>query len=901
MKAIPFGSDEGATVDNSVNTPLRDDVRLLGDLLGECLRQQAGEDLYQTIETIRKASVATRGEQGAALSSLRDLLSPLDDATLLEVARAFSQFLNLSNIAEQHHRERLHRQHQRYPGDPGGDQGIANVLQRLQQEQISADVIDGTLQDLSVELVLTAHPTEVTRRTLIRKYDQMADLLGELDRPDLTDDELAFRREKLYRLILAAWSTDEIRRERPTPVDEAKWGFATIEQSLWQAVPEMVRQLERELAEQGLPQPPADWAPVKLASWMGGDRDGNPNVTAPVTREVLLLARWMAADLYLRDVENLLADLSMEAASEELLAETGPSHEPYRVILRQVRQRLKLTRRQMEAQVENQPVPEGEGFLRREQLLAPLQLIDRSLREVGLGDIADGDLKNTLRRLNCFGITLLRLDIRQESTRHRDAVDAVTRYLELGSYADWPEERKQAFLVEELQARRPLIDDSFHASEACTDEVAEVLATCRVIAEQGSEGLGAYVISMARAPSDVLAVMLLQKIAGVSNPMRVVPLFETLDDLDNAEATMSALLAVPFYRQRVAGGQEVMIGYSDSAKDAGFLGAAWAQYRSQEKLTALFAEHKIPLTLFHGRGGSISRGGSPTRMALLSQPPGSVAGRIRVTEQGEVIRFKYGRPAVAVFNLAQYVAATLEATLLPPRAAKPQWREQMQTLTDVSVAGYRSVVQEEPELVRYLRTVTPETELSRLALGSRPARRKQDAGISSLRAIPWVFAWTQIRLMLPAWLGTGAALEAAQADPAQSGTVQEMVGEWPFFQGVVDMLEMVLAKADLRVAAWYEQRLAGDDVDLARLGEVLRERLTGTVNALSALTGREDLLDNNPVMRWSIRVRDPYTDPLHLLQAELMARLRQQDGDKTLESALMVTIAGIAAGLRNTG
>lgn len=888
-------------MDNSVNTPLRDDVRLLGDLLGQCLRQQAGDDLYQTIETIRKASVTTRGEQGAALSSLRDLLSPLDDATLLEVARAFSQFLNLSNIAEQHHRERLHRQHQRYPGDPGGDQGLANVLQRLQQEQISADVIDGTLQDLSVELVLTAHPTEVTRRTLIRKYDQMADLLGELDRPDLTDDELAFRREKLYRLILAAWSTDEIRRERPTPVDEAKWGFATIEQSLWQAVPEMVRQLERELAEQDLPQPPADWAPVKLASWMGGDRDGNPNVTAPVTREVLLLARWMAADLYLRDVENLLADLSMEAASEELLGETGPSHEPYRVILRQVRQRLKLTRRQMEARVENLPVPEGEGFLQREELLAPLQLIDRSLRAVGLGDIADGDLKNTLRRLNCFGITLLCLDIRQESTRHRDAVDAVTRYLELGSYADWPEERKQAFLVEELQARRPLIDDGFYRSEECSDEVAEVLATCRVIAEQGSEGLGAYVISMARAPSDVLAVMLLQKIAGVSEPMRVVPLFETLDDLDNAEDTMSALLAVPFYRQRVAGGQEVMIGYSDSAKDAGFLGAAWAQYRSQEKLTALFAEHQIPLTLFHGRGGSISRGGSPTRMALLSQPPGSVAGRIRVTEQGEVIRFKYGRPAVAVFNLAQYVAATLEATLLPPRAAKPQWREQMQTLTDVSVAGYRSVVQEEPELVRYLRTVTPETELSRLALGSRPARRKKDAGISSLRAIPWVFAWTQIRLMLPAWLGTGAALEAAQADPDQSGTVQEMVAQWPFFQGVVDMLEMVLAKADLRVAAWYEQRLAGDDADLARLGEVLRERLTGTVNALSALTGREDLLDNNPVMRWSIRVRDPYTDPLHLLQAELMARLRQQDGDKTLESALMVTIAGIAAGLRNTG
>ncbi|PNE02069.1 phosphoenolpyruvate carboxylase [Alcanivorax sp. MD8A] len=891
----------GGHVDHSVNAPLRDNVRLLGDLLGECLRQQAGDGLFDTIEQIRQASVATRSESGAPLTSLRDLLSPLDDDTLLEVARAFSQFLNLSNIAEQHHRERLHRQHQRYPGDPGGDQGLRDVLERLTQQQIPAETLTDTLRSLSVELVLTAHPTEVTRRTLIRKYDQIADLLGELDRADLNDEERATLRARLRRVILAAWTTDEIRREKPTPVDEAKWGFATIEQSLWQAVPDMVRQLERQLMEQGLPQPPADWAPVKLASWMGGDRDGNPNVTATVTREVLLLARWMAADLYLRDIEELLADLSMEMASDELLSVTGPSHEPYRVLLRDVRSRLKLTRRQLEARIENQPVADGDGYTHREQLLSPLLLIDRSLRETGLADIADGDLKNTLRRLNCFGITLLRLDIRQESTRHRDALDAITRYLELGRYGEWDESRRQAFLVEELQARRPLVDAAFRNADECTPEVREVLDTCQVIAEQGSEGLGAYVISMATTPSDVLAVMLLQKIAGVREPMRVVPLFETLDDLEGAEASMRALLAMPFYRERVASGQEVMIGYSDSAKDAGFLGAAWAQYRAQEALTALFAEHQIPLTLFHGRGGSISRGGSPTRMALLSQPPGSVAGRIRVTEQGEVIRFKYGRPAVAVFNLSQYVAATLEATLLPPRAPKPQWREQMQILTDVSVTGYRSVVKEEPELVRYLRTVTPETELSRLALGSRPARRKKDAGIGSLRAIPWVFAWTQIRLMLPAWLGTGAALEAAHVDPGQSALVREMAEHWPFFQGVVDMLEMVLAKADLNVAAWYEQRLAGGDAGLEALGQSLRERLTGAVGALSALTGREDLLDNNPVMRWSIRVRDPYTDPLHLLQAELMARLREQDGDETLESALMVTIAGIAAGLRNTG
>lgn len=888
-------------MDHNVNAPLRDNVRLLGDLLGECLRQQAGEDLFNTIEQIRKASVATRSEEGAPISTLKDLLSPLDDDTLLEVARAFSQFLNLSNIAEQHHRERLHRQHQRYPGDPGGDQGLLDVLARLKEQGIEDASLGETLHDLSVELVLTAHPTEVTRRTLIRKYDQMADLLGELDRSDLNDEERRSLRARLRRVILAAWTTDEIRREKPTPVDEAKWGFATIEQSLWQAVPDMVRQLEIHLADRGLPLPPADWAPVKLASWMGGDRDGNPNVTAVVTREVLLLARWMAADLYLRDIENLLADLSMEAASQELLAVTGPSHEPYRVLLREVRRRLKLTRRQREAQVDGLPVPEGEGYLFREQLLEPLKLIDQSLRAVGLADIANGDLKNTLRRLNCFGITLLRLDIRQESTRHSDALDAITRYLQLGSYHEWDEDQRQTFLVNELLARRPLIDDAFRRSEECTPEVAEVLDTCEVIAEQGSEGLGAYVISMATTPSDVLSVMLLQKIAGVTEPMRVVPLFETLADLDGAEHTMRALMGVPFYRERVAQGQEVMIGYSDSAKDAGFLGAAWAQYRAQEKLTALFAEHQIPLTLFHGRGGSISRGGAPSRMALLSQPPGSVAGRIRVTEQGEVIRFKYGRPSVAVFNLSQYVAATLEATLLPPCSPQTEWREQMQILTDVSVAGYRGVVQDEPELVRYLRTVTPETELSRLALGSRPARRKQDAGISSLRAIPWVFAWTQIRLMLPAWLGTGGALEEALADKEQAERVRDMAAHWPFFQGVVDMLEMVLAKADLNVAAWYEQRLAGNDEGLQQLGTVLREKLTSCVAALGGLTGREDLLENNPAMRWSIRVRDPYTDPLHLLQAELMARLREQDGDETLESALMVTIAGIAAGLRNTG
>ncbi|MBF5054224.1 phosphoenolpyruvate carboxylase [Alcanivorax venustensis ISO4] len=888
------------SVEQDQHAPLRDNVRLLGEELGAVLREQSGERLYDTVETIRQAAVESRSEGEMELTRLRGLLDPLDDDTLLEVARAFSQFLNLANIAEQHHRERLHRRHERYPGDPDTDQGLRQVLAELKQKGIEPQRIRETLTPLSVELVLTAHPTEVTRRTLIRKYDQMADLLAELDRPDINAEEHYGLRQRLRELILSAWATDEIRRERPTPVDEAKWGFAVIEQSLWKAVPRVMRDIEAELGQAGIDALPADWVPIRFASWMGGDRDGNPNVTATVTREVLLLARWMAADLYLRDVENLLADLSMHRASDELLARTGPSHEPYRVVLRGVRDRLKITRRRMEALVEGRPVPDGEGFTEGRQLLDELLLLDRSLRAVGLGAIADGELKDSLRRLNCFGITLLCLDIRQESTRHTAALDAITRYLGLGGYGEWDEGQKQRFLLAELESRRPLVDDAFYRSDLCDGDVREVLETCQVIAEQGPEGLGAYVISMAKTSSDVLAVMLLQKIAGVRRPMRVVPLFETLDDLNNAGDTMAALLDIPLYKQRVIDGQELMIGYSDSAKDAGFLGAAWAQFSAQEALTKTFQKHGVPLTLFHGRGGSISRGGSPTRMALLSQPPGSVAGRIRVTEQGEVIRFKYGRPSVAVYNLEQYVAATLEATLVPPREPDAEWRAQMQKLTDVSVAGYRQVVREDPALVSYLRTVTPETELSRLALGSRPARRKTGGGIESLRAIPWVFAWTQIRLMLPAWLGTGAALEAALDDPEDLATVRDMAERWPFFQGVVDMLEMVLAKADPRVAAWYEERLT-DDPEQTRLGDVLRQRLASTVDALHRLTGREDLLDNNPVMRWSIRVRDPYTDPLHLLQAELMARLRDRDSDPVLESALMVTIAGIAAGLRNTG
>ncbi|HNN29883.1 MAG TPA: phosphoenolpyruvate carboxylase, partial [Agitococcus sp.] len=447
-----------------------------------------------------------------------------------------------------------------------------------------------------------------------------------------------------------------------------------------------------------------------------------------------------------------------------------------------------------------------------EQLLQPLLLCYESLISCNMADIAHDELANIIRRVACFGLQLLKLDIRQESTRHKDALNAITDYLQLGDYQEWNETQRREFLLQELNNPRPLLPRHLKTqADSLINQapVQEVLATFKMLAQQPSESLGAYVISMAKQASDVLAVMLLQKEAEIAQPMRVVPLFETLADLNNAAKCLDELLSIDWYKQAINGHQEVMIGYSDSAKDAGFLTANWAQYRAQEELTVVAKQHGIKLTLFHGRGGSISRGGAPTHQALLSQPPESVQGKIRVTEQGEMIRFKFGMQGIALRNLELYAAATLEATLLPPPAAKAEWRELMTRMTQTSLAVYKETVHGEPEFIRYLRTVTPELELQMLPLGSRPARRQMNGGIESLRAIPWVFAWTQVRLMLPAWLGTGRALSHAMRD-GYTPVIKDMREHWPYFQTLLDMLEMVLAKADSAIAAHYEQQLTDD-------------------------------------------------------------------------------------------
>jgi len=870
---------------------------MLGKLLGDTIKDALGENILDRVETIRKLSKSSRAGNDTHRKELLNTLQNLSNDELLPVARAFSQFLNLTNVAEQY------QTISRSGAGANHPELLKTTFDRLkQQPDVSESAIREAIESLSLELVLTAHPTEITRRTLIHKLVEVNSCLKQLDHSDISDYERNQIMRRLRQLVAQAWHTDEIRKYRPTPIDEAKWGFAVVENSLWEGVPAFLRELNEQVEEAFGVKLPVDFVPVKFTSWMGGDRDGNPNVTATVTRHAMQLSRWKAADLFLRDIGVLISELSMSECSEEVRELCGDPEaiEPYRVILKRMRSQLLNTQAYLERRLKGERLPRPADLLvSNDQLWTPLYAIYQSLQQCDMGIIANGQLLDTLRRVKCFGVPLVRIDLRQESTRHTEAIAEVTRYLGLGDYESWSEADKQAFLVRELNSKRPLLPRHWEPS----DETREVLETCRVAAEAPQGSIAAYVISMAKTPSDVLAVHLLLKEAGITFAMPVAPLFETLDDLNNANDVMSQLLNIDWYRGFIQGKQMVMIGYSDSAKDAGVMAASWAQYQAQDALIKTCEKAGIALTLFHGRGGSIGRGGAPAHAALLSQPPGSLKGGLRVTEQGEMIRFKYGLPEVTIASLSLYTGAILEANLLPPPEPKKEWHSIMDQLSQHSCAMYRGYVRENPDFVPYFRSATPEQELGKLPLGSRPAKRRPTGGVESLRAIPWIFAWTQNRLMLPAWLGAGAALQKAM-DEGHQDQLEAMCRDWPFFSTRLGMLEMVFAKADLWLAEYYDQRLV--DTTLWPLGKQLRDQLDADIKAVLTIANDAHLMADQPWIAESIALRNVYTDPLNVLQAELLQRSRAQEArgeeaDPRVEQALMVTIAGVAAGMRNTG
>lgn len=872
---------------------MRSNIHMLGDFLGETIRDTQGSEILDLIENIRMLSRASRSGDEKSREQLLDILANISNEDVIPVARAFSQFLNLTNIAEQYHTISRHNKDAAL-----GERSMGALFARLKEQNVPAEKVIATVEKLLIDLVLTAHPTEVTRRSLVHKHVEINRCLSRLEHDDLTDAETTKLKRRLMQLIALAWHTNEIRTQRPTPVDEAKWGMAVIENSLWKAVPEFCRQLNFHLEKNFGVQHPVGLAPVRFSSWMGGDRDGNPFVTAETTRKVLRMNRYKAAELFLEDIKTLSDELSVIHATDEFRTKYGDHLEPYRAVVKELRTKLIKTVAYYDELLQDKPltVSHDEILTDDEQLWEPLYDCYQSLHQCGMRIIANGGLLDCLRRIRCFGLGLSRLDIRQESTRHEMAIAEITRYIGLGDYSQWTEDDKQAFLVRELSSRRPLVPTNWTPSP----ETKEILDTCKVVAEQPEGVISAYVISMAREASDVLAVHLLLKEAGCKTAIRVAPLFETLDDLDRCEKVMTALFNIGWYRGVINNQQMVMIGYSDSAKDAGMLAASWAQYRAQEALVNLSEKYNIELTLFHGRGGTIGRGGAPAHAALLSQPPRSLKNGLRVTEQGEMIRFKLGLPAVAVSSLDLYASAILEANLCPPPEPKQAWRDVMDKGSEISCDIYRGIVRGEPDFVPYFRAATPEQELSKLPLGSRPAKRNPNGGVESLRAIPWIFAWMQNRLMLPAWLGAGQALQQL-INQGNEALLKEMCTEWPFFSTRIGMLEMVFSKADLWLAEHYDQRLVPQH--LHRLGNTLRSQLEADIKTVLSLAHEGQLMADLPWIAESIALRNIYTDPLNLLQVELLHRLRSAGENSTpaLEQALMITITGIAAGMRNTG
>jgi len=882
---------------NPSTTKLGENVKLLGSILGDTIREVCGEHVFITIEKIRSFAKEGRAGDKAKLESLQQLLAQLNDQTSYHVARGFSHFLGLANIAEQVHRMRRRKHYSVNQSESLQRGSIEETIESLLSQSHHKSEIADCLKNLKVDLVLTAHPTEVMRRTLIRKYNQIANLVLRLDE-DLNNPTLrenivqALRRE-----IKSVWLTDDVIRKKPTPIEEARSGLSVIEQSLWKVIPDYCRHLDRAMQLRLGESLPLTQSPIVFSSWMGGDRDGNPYVTAEVTRDVCYLSRWMAFELYERDLKILADDLSIIVANVTLREHTKGHREPYRAVIKEILNGIRgLRRRDAKRQKREFDTDQQFSVITESQFLDKLVMMHISLVESNAQDIADGLLYDLIKRLACFGFSLVKLDIRGESSRHSHALDEITQKAGLGSYLSWDEDKRQEFLVKELNSSRPMISRHWELSET-TKNVIDVFD---VITEFGPESLGAYIISMASHPSDVLAVEFLQKEICGKRICRVVPLFETEYDLMQSATTIKTLLSMDTYVHRIQGHQEVMIGYSDSSKDAGRLAAAWQLYKSQENLVELCKEHNIHLSLFHGRGGTVGRGGGPTYLAILSQPPGSVNKSLRVTEQGEMIQAKFGIPGIALRNLDLYVAGTLSASLSPPLPPKPEWRRLMDQMAHLSSKEYRSVVQGSEDFYRYFEQVTPLDMLAKLNIGSRPTRRAGNSDLSSLRAIPWIFAWTQTRFMLPAWLGVGSALSTA-LQSSDRKILLEMASDWPFFSSTLALIEMVLAKADVQISECYDQNLIDSNQQLKKIGEILRDNFSNTKFALMESLSIEELLEGNPVLARSIKVRNPYVDPINLVQVSLLKRLRAGESSDLLKDAILVTISGISAGMRNTG
>ncbi len=738
---------------------LRDDFRLLGTFLGKVIKDQEGQIFFNIVEKFRLLSKNTLRDKNKSkvFSKISTEVKKLSPENTFKLTRAFSHILNLLNLAESIDASRkLNEYENPYFKNKNQNLFIEDLIEGLfKNKKISDKKIYKQATELDIGIVLTAHPTEVKRRTLIQKYANLINILEQRHLYKKYPSKIIELDRQLYSEIAIIWKTDELKRTKPSPLDEARWGLAVIEDSLWDTIPKVYKRLNDIFRKNLKKDLPRDFNPIQFGSWMGGDRDGNPNVTAEVTKKVLLFSRWQAAKLYDKELTKLIQDLSMEECSTKIKKITGSSFEPYRVFLRPIRNKVRLTHQLIENHLNNNShLDEKKLIQNKYEITLPLREVRNSLKLNREDHIANADLLDLMRRVRCFGINLARLDIRQEADRHSKLLNELFKKKYNIKYNLLTEKEKIKLLNKLIKEKNYFVD----RIKITNKENKEVWNTFKQISKTPNECLGAYVISMTSTASDILSVYFLQIQAKIKNFLRVVPLFETLDDLKNANSVMKNLFKLSWYRKMTSAKQEVMIGYSDSSKDAGKLSASWHQYKLQEELRGLAKKYKFDLVFFHGRGGSPGRGGGPIQATLKSQPAGTVNGKIRITDQGEVIQQKYGYKPLAEYNLCSYIGAVMDASLNPPPRSKPKWRELIHSMSEISTSAYRKYLNQSEDFIRYFKTVTPHKSLGKLAIGSRPTKRKNVDNIKGLRAIPWVFAWTQIRLMLPAWLGTTEAL-----------------------------------------------------------------------------------------------------------------------------------------------
>jgi phosphoenolpyruvate carboxylase len=914
----------------SKDEPLRKDINLLGRVLGRILIEQEGKDLFETEEELRLLCKRLRFDYEPELDErLRRRIDAMSVEELRRIVRAFSVYFQLVNIAERYHRVRRRRQYESSPGNPPQRASVASALARLKKEGLGQETLRSVLDSMAVGLVLTAHPTEAMRRSVRRKHVRIGEMLESMESPALTWKEQRRLEEDLAEEITILWQTDELRVRRPEVNQEIERTLLFFENPLISATLEAYREFEDELSRQFPEDTPRLGRVLEFGSWVGGDQDGNPFVEPEMITAALGLHREVILKRHLASVQWLTDHMSQSARmisvsdelrrsverDEEFMPEMAERYrgvdpnEIYRRKLLLMAERLRRTLHQPESP---SAYPGVTDFVH------DLSTIRESLLQNGGERVAEGDLRDLIRQAEVFGFHLAKLDVRQESsTIVRTAAELIAA--STGEDLLDMDEAARATLLRKLLADQGLV---LPEPEDISEESRNVLETFERIrrAKEDFSGIPVetFVLSMAHHASDVLSVQLLSRRAGLlevdesgrctANYLRVTPLFETVDDLQRAPEVLHYLLEDPFYRSSLSQSddlQEIMLGYSDSGKDAGYVTSNWTLYKAQGMLCSVARRFDVNLRLFHGRGGSAGRGGGPSYQAIMAQPPDTLHGRIRITEQGEVISFKYSMRGLARRNLDTVLAAVLEASADDtPREPEPRWVEVMDDLSATAKEAYRSLVYEDEDFLAFFSESSPIGEISLLNMGSRPARRMQNPAVQSLRAIPWVFAWTQNRFLLPSWYGAGTAFKGYAAEEQRLQLLREMYESWPFFRTLVDFMQMTLAKSDLRIAENYTS-LVSNPATRDRMWTRISEEHAACAEALLLITGNENLLDDSPVLQRSIRLRNPYVDPLSYVQVTLLRRLRALPEDspdrESVLNTLLLTISGVSSGMLNTG